>query len=278
MHGGDGIGPSDHDLGVTILRRRVDAFGIEAPRPVLTEQTRRVEAEPVGRALVHRRAEEDEVRVGEPPHQRVVAGDLEEALLHRREVADHRLHVVDRRANVGLELLASTGRASVEFDQRPRLDPTVGVIDIDEFVAIVAAHGEHRVDEQVDTELVAIEHHSHAVDQKRHVVGDEHQDRAFGLPAVSFEIGRQHLDQRLADAANPAELQVDNGGGIGRIQSSTVGVIARDVPVVDPEKRLQQRVGRSTCTGDLTQTLDDGCHVIVSAHGVLAEVERQHST
>ena len=40
----------------------------------------------------------------------------------------------------------------------------------------------------MDPEAMAVEDHAHRVDQKWAIVGDEHQDRALGLPPVAFEV------------------------------------------------------------------------------------------
>ena len=266
VHRGHRIGPSDHDVLVAVVWRRVDALGIEATRTVLTEQARRIEPQPIAGHLVDRRAQEDEVGVGQPPHQRVVACHLDEALLHRREVTNNGLDVVDRHADVGLESFPELVRAPVEFDQRPGLDSTVGGVDVDQFVTVVSFDAQHRMDHEVDAEVVAVEHHAHAVDEERHVVGDEHQDRAFGLPTVALQIRRQHLDQGLADAPLASELQMGDRGRICGVESAPVGVLTRDVAVVQAEERLQQPIRRSAFTGDLAQAVDDGCHIVVSAH------------
>jgi hypothetical protein len=120
----------------------------------------------------------------------------------------------------------------------------------------------------MDAESVAVEHHAHAVDEEWHVVGHEHEDRALGLPAVAFEVGRQHLDERLADTAHPAEFQMGHRRRIGAVEPSAVDVVARDVPVVDAQEGFEQRIGRTTFSRDLLQTLDDVGHVVVSTHAI----------
>ncbi len=53
----------------------------------------------------------------------------------------------------------------------------------------VALHGEDRMDREVDREAVPIELHGHAVDQKRHVVGDDLDDGMRRLPAMLLRWG-----------------------------------------------------------------------------------------
>ncbi len=266
VHRGHRIGSGDHDGLVTGVWRRVDALGIETTRAVLTEQARRIEPQPIAGHLVDRRAEEDEVGVGQPPHERVVTRHLQHALLHRSEITHDGLDVVDRRADIGFESFPRLRRTPVELDQRPGLDTTVGGVDVDQLVTIVSFDAQHRMDHEVDVELVAVEHHAHAVDQELHVVGDEHQDRVFRLPTVALQVRRQHLDQGFADASLASQLQKGDRRGIHGVEPTPVGVIARNVAVVQAEERLQQPVRRTAFSSDLPQAADDGCHVIVSAH------------
>jgi hypothetical protein len=100
------------------------------------------------------------------------------------------------------------------------------------------------------------------------VVGDEHENRSLGLPAVAFQLRRQDLDERLADSAHPAEFEMGDRRCIGRVEPTAIHVVARDVAVVDAEERLEQRVGRSAFSRELAQAVDDVGHVVVSTHAI----------
>ena len=41
---------------------------------------------------------------------------------------------------------------------------------------LIARHDQRRVDQQMDPEVVTVEHEAHGVDEERDVVGDEQQD------------------------------------------------------------------------------------------------------
>ena len=119
----------------------------------------------------------------------------------------------------------------------------------------------------MDPELVAIEHHPNRVDEKGRVVGHEHDHRSFRLPTIAFEFGRQHLHERLAALANPAEVEVGNSGGVGEFQPATSGVVVGHLAEVLADERGEERVVRSTLGGHRLQSVDDVGHVVVSTHG-----------
>ena len=100
MHGGDGVGPCDHDRLVAVVCGRVDPLGIEPTPSVLAEEAVGPNAQAVGSPVVDRRAEEHEVLVAEPGEQRIVAHDVSKTVAHRCEVVDDRLHAVDRCAHL----------------------------------------------------------------------------------------------------------------------------------------------------------------------------------
>ena len=100
MHGGDGVGPCDHDRLVAVVCGRVDPLGIEPAPSVLAEEAVGPNAQAVWSPVVDRRAEEHEVLVAEPGEQRIVARNVSKTVAHRCEVVDDRLHAVDRCAHL----------------------------------------------------------------------------------------------------------------------------------------------------------------------------------
>jgi hypothetical protein len=63
---------------------------------------------------------------------------------------------------------------------------------------LVAAHGEHRVHEQVGGHALALEHHSYGVDEERSVTGDDQGDRSVGVPTIAVTVRSDHRGDRLA--------------------------------------------------------------------------------
>ena len=82
----------------------------------------------------------------------------------------------------------------------------VGRQHLGQLAGLVAAHGDHRVDGQVDDQAVAVQLHGHRVDQERHVVGDDLHDRV-GAPAVLLEPGAVDADLGLAGLPAVASRQ-----------------------------------------------------------------------
>ena len=73
--------------------------------------------------------------------------------------------------------------------------------------ALVAVDGDHRVDDQVDAEAVAVQLHRHRVDQERHVVGDDLDCGVRSTPAVALELRVVDAHLRLAGRALRARLK-----------------------------------------------------------------------
>ena len=224
MDGGSRVGAGDHDPGVAGQGRWVDDRCVEPGLgPQLPEPAASISASPPSGAPVGGGAEHHEVLDPEPDEQRVAVGDVEQPGLHLVEVVDHQVDLGDRVEHLTLDDVGDVGRTAVELDLRPRLDDAhsvrvgsrIGVVlaptgrpDRRDHAVGIARHDQRRVDEQVDPEVVTVEHEAHGVDEERDVVGDEHQDRTGRLPAVAFEVGRQdlHEDARPVDVA-------DRGGG-----------------------------------------------------------------
>ncbi len=175
---------------------------------------------------------------GQPGEQRVAVGDAEQSVLHLDEVVDDEVDLGDRRhAPRAPRRRAMLGTATVDLDLGPRFDHAragSGLVrgDAGQHAVGVALDGQRRVDEQVDAEAVPVEDEAHRVDEERHVLGDEQQDRAGRLPAVALEVGRQHLHEDLARLTPPSEAQV---GVAGRVQ-----VVACD------DRRRRRRAARSS--------------------------------
>ena len=264
---GHRIGPPDRVPGITGERRRIDAVGIQPTRPVLAEQAVGVDDESGRRTPVRDRAEEHEVLVRQPHQQWVVAGDRAQTRLHRSEVSDRSLHILDGVADLSFEPRAEFLIAPIDLDQRPGLDRTVGGRNVGDHPTVVTTNVQHRVDEQVDAQLVPIENHPNGIDEERSVIGDEHEHRALRLPAVAFQVGREHLDERFAPLAHPTQVEVGHGCGIRELEPTAPCIVVRDLAEVFADERGEECIVRSTLGGHRLQSLDDVGHVVVSTHG-----------
>ena len=112
----------------------------------------------------------------------------------------------------------------------------------DQAVVAVALDDQHRVDEQVDAEAVALEHHAHRVDEERHVVRDDQQHRVRRVPAVAIAIRRQHLGQRLPDGPDAGEGEVGDGDGVDVVELALVDVALRQLGVVEGQEPDEEPV------------------------------------
>lgn len=283
----DGIGSSDDHALISRGDRRVDHVRVETvSQSILTEPRAGAQHEPIGRPVVDGRSEEHEVPVGKPGEQSITPGDSTHALTHRLEVLDHTLNVVDGTAYVGRQLKLMIRRDPIDLDLRPGLDGdpivVVGVgsraghdrrSEPRDATGSISDHIEHRVNKQVNAEVVTVEDQPYGVDEERHVVGDEHDDRTIRVPSVPVQLGRQHLDEGLAGMTYPAERQVRASGGVDMLKATRIGMVVRELSVVPAEEFGDERIPGPTIAGDGLQVVDDVGHVVVTTHVVGPPVE-----
>ena len=72
----------------------------------------------------------------------------------------------------------------------------------------VAIHQDQRMDDEVQRQPVPVDLHRHRVDQERHVVVDDFDDRVRGLPAVLLQRRVEHAQPRLARLALARKVPV----------------------------------------------------------------------
>jgi hypothetical protein len=179
-------------------------------------------------------ADEGEVVVLDPLQQRPGLGQLglvdrgrplvqlgqdrADLLAHGRPVLDRGLDVRQDPLDLGPQPVQHLGLAlAVDLEMQVRLADTVvgvGRQHLDQPAGLVAAHGDHRVDGQVDDQAVAVQLHGHRVDQERHVVGDDLHDRVPGAPAVLLEAGAVDPDLGLAGLAAVGQAPVGQDGAV----------------------------------------------------------------
>ncbi len=117
--------------------------------------------------------------------------------------------------------------------------------------------------QEVDAEVVAVEHEPHGVDQERHVAGDEHQHRAGRVPAVAIEVGRQDLYQVLLRPATAPEVEMGSGRRVQVVTATVVGVLVGQLGVVGRKQRTEQPVVGTTLGRQRLQSAQNVGHVVV---------------
>jgi hypothetical protein len=117
----------------------------------------------------------------------------------------------------------------------------VGGQDLEQLAGVVAAHRQHRVDREVDDQPVPVQLHRHRVDQERHVVGDDLDDRVDRPPAVLLEARTVDMDLGGARLAPLGGAQVGHDGAVQVVRLAFHQVLRRHPPVVLAGERLHLR-------------------------------------
>ena len=209
-------------------------------------------------------AEEREVVVDQPVEERL--GLLDERRIHagrrvavelvdqRRRAGAHLLPVLDRGADLGQHPL---DRLPQLVEQHPIvLAPDLDVDDrfadhvlrggvvlehLDQLALGVAPDPDHRVDHQVDPVPEPPELHRHRVDDERHVVGDDLDQRVRRLPPVLLEVRVVDPHLRLARLPVLGQVPVRDRGAVQVERVAVREVLGRDPLVVLADERLARR-------------------------------------
>ena len=205
-------------------------------------------------------AEEGEVVVGQPVQERL--GLLGGGRVDRRGVlvelrgqvarlGAHRLPVLGRGADLVEDLFDTPAQVveelpvvlAADLGVEDRLGDrvivfAVGFENLEDLAVLVAADPHHRVDDQVDAVALAREVHRHRVDDERHVVGDDLDQRVRRLPAVLLELRVVDPDLRLAGRAVLGQVPVRHGGAVQVERIAIRQVLGRHPLVVLPHERL----------------------------------------
>ena len=173
MNRAAGIGTADGQQPALQRHRRIGMM-----RPRQETQTRAVLEEELTLCVdgVRRRAEQDEAPIDQPPEERrrhrdlsrdprvaavavlELVGQRQGPLRHLRPVADRLVDVGEDRCEFALDRLTRDGVTAVDLDQRPCLDLTIVFGDGANPATLVPGDLDHRVDHEVDAELVPVEH------------------------------------------------------------------------------------------------------------------------
>ncbi len=169
---------------------------------------------------------------------------------HRLPVASGRAYVVDRALDIGAHTFEGRRvRLAVDLEVQPRLGDRAVV----RFMVVrdrelahravgVAAHVEDRVDHEVHAEVVTFERHRDRVDEERHVVVHDLDERVRRFPAVDRARRCVHPHARTAGGAGVTELPVAQGRARQVLGGSGLEVAERNVRVVLRDERLEVRI------------------------------------
>ena len=133
--------------------------------------------------------------------------DGEHALAHRRPVGHHGAHVPQHAHDVGRQRVAAPGLGeSVDLDVHQRLAGGAPLRGPGDARGAVARHLDDGVGDEVQRQPLAQQLHLHGVDQERHVVVDDLDDRVRRLPAVLIHRGVEHAHLGLPRFPGSREL------------------------------------------------------------------------
>ncbi len=235
-------------------------------------------------------AQEGEVVVDDPLEQRLrlgqglgfdrrralvqVGDDLPRAAGHRRPVLDGGPDVGEHPPEALLharEVLGVGLADDLGVDERlERAVGGLGVVgeDLEETAALVSAHPDDRVDDQVHAAPQPVQLHAHRVHQEGHVVVDDLDDGVGRRPAVLLELRRVDADARLPARAARAEVQMCEGGAVEVADTPLEQVVGRDEVVVDAEECFEPPclLRRELGAGVLDRLLDQAGFGLVGLH------------
>ncbi len=153
-------------------------------------------------------------------------------------------------------VFANSVVAAVDLDLGPGLD--VAAIEPDDATLTVALDVEHRVDEQVDTEVVAVERHPYRVDEERAVVGHDEEHRPERVEAVVLRLGGHDADDRPARRANTTQVEVGDGALEDNLELAVVDVELGELVVVAGQELGEDRVVGMTGARHLGELVERG--------------------
>ena len=222
--------------------------------------------------LVGAGADEGEVIVGEPAQELLGLGQLLGCEMgstgckpfpclvdpgpHLPPVLDRQTHVAQDAEQVALELGQHGGIAlPVDLDMHEALAQAVAGLartELDQPARLVATDGEGGMDDEVDAEPVPVQLHADAVDQERHVVVDDLDDRMRRLPAmllqarvVGAELGRPGpalLPEAEEGQGSTVEVELvplqKVGGGYVAVEMPREAIGQRVVVIRQPARQL----------------------------------------
>ncbi len=138
--------------------------------------------------------------------------DCARLLLHRFPVGHHGAHVVQRPQDAGGDRVEPRRiDRPIDLDMDEGLELSRGTVhggEPSQRAVGGTEHSDDRMDDEVQRQAVAIELHRRRIDEERHVVVDDLDDRVPGLPAVLAEGRVEHAHMRAPRLAPAREIPV----------------------------------------------------------------------
>ena len=166
-----------------------------------------------------------------------------DAVPHIVPILDRRTHVVQHAGDVGGECIELRRIDDpVDLDVNHRFAPrALGVVgDADQRPLRVANDGHDRVDDQVQRQTVPIDFHRHRVDQERHVVVHDLDDRVRRLPAVLLDRWIEDTDAGVRRIAPAREVPVRQRGAVQIGRRPFGEIFGIDLTVVAQDERRER--------------------------------------
>ncbi len=115
----------------------------------------------IGTQLIGGRPEKNEVPLGQPVEHRIELGVSEHSFVYRSEVGNDQVHRADGVDEIASQPLGTFGITAVDLDLGPRLDllavPFGPDIDGQEVAGRIVAHAQHRVNEEMGGNPIALQ-------------------------------------------------------------------------------------------------------------------------
>ncbi len=199
-------------------------------------------------------AEQQHVVFGQPLQERARFGEF--LARHRRrravelrdhgaQLRDHRLPVGDRRTHVAQHALdtgaerAARSRIGqpVHFDVHQRLARPVGLLlaglHVEQPAGGVALHGEDRMDDQVQRQALPVDLHRRRIDEERHVVVDDFDDRVARAEARLRGRGVEHAQLRRAGRTILRKTVLGQRHAVQVVRAARGDVLGIELAVID---------------------------------------------
>jgi len=172
-------------------------------------------------------------------------GDRTCLVTHGCPVFDGGTHVAQHVSDVGRERLqCRTVDRPVHFQMDERFDPTrrrVVGCESGQRAIRGSLDADDRMDDEVQRQAVAIRFHRHRVDEKRHVVVDDLDDRMLRQPPLLLDRRIERAHARLARCTLAGEVPVGERRAIQVGGQSFLQVLGIYLLVVACDKVLQRR-------------------------------------
>jgi hypothetical protein len=192
---------------------------------------------------------------------------------HRLPIGDGAAHVGQHRLDPRLHLVhARAARRLGDAELHHRFGRRIGFPDREQLSGRVTLDPHDRVDHQMHRHVLAIELRGHGVDQERHVVVDDVDDRVPALPAVLLDLGIEDPDLRRAGRALLREVEEREGRREQVLRRLVRDVVRRHIGIEGADEILDRFLARSldTLTDEVQDVVDEFRLQVFGSHDRLA--------